>query len=222
MHSFRTPPVVRVPQGRGYRAGRCARCGLRLELCLCAELRPLRARTAVHFLMHWREQSKPSNTVRLARCLLTNSSVTLRGHPVSDGPTISQRVSGLPAGRCLLLFPSEHAIDLRSFSAVSEDEEPWQLLVPDGTWPQARRLLRKESALAQVPQVTVPLSLRRYALRRTTSPGLLSTLEAVAAALSILESDQIADQLLQKFELWQHRALASRSGGLPTEVVESP
>jgi DTW domain-containing protein YfiP len=107
----------------------------------------------------------------------------------------------------LLLFPREDACPLEM---VRDGAEAVELVVPDGTWAQTRRLVRRHTALQRLRAVTVPEGTTRYLLRRNVEPGLSCTLEAIAAALERLEGGDVAAGLLRGFEEWQRAILALR------------
>ena len=80
------------------------------------------------------------------------------------------------------------------------NERPLLLVVPDGTWRKARKLLHLNSALAALPRVCLPPGLNsRYRLRKAPAAGALATIEAIAAALELQEGRSFA-ALLRPFE----------------------
>jgi len=99
-----------------------------------------------------------------------------------------ERVRSLAAersGEVALLFPSEAEGD-----PPRPDRPPGTLLVLDGTWPQARKLLRLNPALGQLPRIGLrPRRPGNYRIRREPAAHCLSTVEAVAEVLSHLEGD---------------------------------
>ena len=54
------PAAVRVPEGR------CVRCWLRVDFCICPGIVPTQTRTQLVLIRHWREARKSSNTGRIA------------------------------------------------------------------------------------------------------------------------------------------------------------
>jgi hypothetical protein len=84
-----------------------------------------------------------------------------------------------------LLFPGAGA------SPVEAAARPRALVVIDGTWLQAERMLERNPSLAALPRLSVsPGRPSGYGdLRREPAEGHLPTLEAVALALGVLERD---------------------------------
>jgi DTW domain-containing protein YfiP len=65
------------------------------------------------------------------------------------------------------------------------------LLVPDGNWNQARRIVRRDPDARDAEPVALPPGApSRYGLRRAPREGAVSTLEAVARALGVLEGEE--------------------------------
>ncbi|MCY1433632.1 DTW domain protein [compost metagenome] len=105
-----------------------------------------------------------------------------------------------PGYRSALLFPGDQAQPLAAY-AGEQDQRPWLLVVPDGTWRKASKLLHLNPLLATLPRVTLAqVQPSRYRLRKAPADGALSTLEAVVQALNVLEAPVCFDALLKPFE----------------------
>ncbi len=209
-------PLLRV-DARGPRLGasqrtrgvaRCEGCALTPGLCLCGELPQLAVRTRVVLVMHHVELRKTTNTGRLVARMLSGAEVLIRGERDAEGTPRAP----LPPGRRLLLYPAEGARVLdRDWL---RDEEPAVLLVPDGNWTQARRAARRDVDLRDAEPVSLPEGeSTRYTLRRHPRAGGLSTLEAVARALGVLEGPEVEGALLDVFDRFVARSLAIRASG---------
>jgi DTW domain-containing protein YfiP len=189
---------------RSRRAERCAGCGLTPCLCLCAEVTPLETRTRVLLLVHRVEVHKPTNTARLSLRALANARLCVAG---SDAPPPQ-------ASRRLVLFPAPGARALEPGEGLSG--EPLELVVPDGTWTQARRIARRDPCARGGELVCLPEgAASRYDLRRNVRPGGLCTFEAVARALALLEGPALEGSLLALFDRFVERARRIRAGAAP-------
>lgn len=200
--------------GRGYRSLRCAQCGLpqacRLATgdCPCARFVALENRTRVTILAHYSELRKPTNTSKLAALLLRRCRVLSIGDPRSPhAGNPRELIQQLDAERTLLLFPSPDAEPLATLTPGA-----YELVVPDGTWAQTRRMVRRYADLQRLRAVKVDFEPTRYLLRRNAESGLLCTLEAVARALSLLDGAALGRDLETAWLDWQTRALAMRTG----------
>jgi DTW domain-containing protein YfiP len=157
--------------------------------------------------MHTAEEVLTSNTARLAAKALPNSEIRIRGRK-------DQRMSveGLvqPERTSLLLFPSPHAAELdRDF--VSSLPLPVTLIVPDGSWVQTRKFVRRDPAFAGIRQVKLPPgSPSEYRLRVQSDSNGLCTLEAVARAIGALESCEVQSRLEALLRIMVERTLISR------------
>lgn len=197
---------------RTRRLARCADCWLPVASCVCAELPRIRAATRVVIVMHHVETRRSSNTGRLAARVL-DAPILLRGLRDSDPRTRAAAPDALaPERRRLVLFPSEDARVLTPDHAAGA---PVTLVVPDGNWKQASRTLHRDEAAAGAEIVTLPPGPpSRYHLRRRPSEYALCTYEAIARALSILESPSIESAMMRALDLFVERTLALR-GGIP-------
>lgn len=168
----------------------CPRCQRPSSHCLCALIPSITNDTAVLILQHPSESGHALNTARLAALGLTNAELR-----------IGERFEDLPADDGVenyLLFPGERAIGVGELAQASG---PLRLIVPDGTWRKARKLLHLNPGLASLPRATLPEGLvSRYRLRKAPMPGALSTLEAIVTALNLLEGDDRFDALLKPFD----------------------
>jgi DTW domain-containing protein YfiP len=160
---------------------------------LCALIPRLGSRTRVLILQHPSEVNHALNTARLAALGLENAS--LRVGEVFEDLT---ELLNVPGYRTRLLFPGEGATSL---GALDDDPLPMLLVVPDGTWRKARKLLHLNPLLAALPRVMLeeaPIS--RYRLRKAPGPNALSTLEAIVHALQTLEPGTSFEALLRPFD----------------------
>ncbi|KAJ0393607.1 hypothetical protein ATCC90586_009685 [Pythium insidiosum] len=202
----------------------CQRCGRPPVVCYCAALpeQPLNLRrTRVAVLQHTREQrqrqsisSVPvlANAFDSSLCVLP---VDVDGRREDDSSSTlatartlhDQLLQQLPASAArsiLVLFPTADALPLTppTHHADERDEEPTTLLVAiDGTWTEAKKIVHHLEALWTSLQVrfvtlaTAPPSGSIYGeLRKEPMEGCVSTLEAVAEALAVLEPRDALDR----------------------------
>ncbi|WP_210643390.1 DTW domain-containing protein [Pseudomonas sp. Tri1] len=171
----------------------CPRCLRPQSHCLCTLIPNLDSRTRVLLLQHPSEVSHALNTARLAALGLNNAELVV-GEVFEDLPSLLNP----PGYRARLLFPGDEAQPLQAY--VSSDE-PLLLVVPDGTWRKARKLLHLNPLLAALPRVTLAEGgVSRYRLRKAPGPGALSTVEAIVQALQTLEAPTSFEPLLRPFE----------------------
>jgi DTW domain-containing protein YfiP len=200
---------------------RCRRCRLHTDLCACDLLAPQAIATRLVLVAHRFEGRKPTNTGHLAVACLQGARMCLRGQlGVADEP-----VTWEPTSQPIFLFPCPEARPLDEWLAAQpRAPRDVTLIVPDGTWRQAKRVRRRVTGLADIPAVRLPsIFPSHYRLRRAHAGDQLATLEAVARALGILEGPTIEAHLLRVFRtvvdrtLWSNGRIASAdvTGGIP-------
>ncbi|HEY4184455.1 MAG TPA: tRNA-uridine aminocarboxypropyltransferase, partial [Polyangia bacterium] len=161
----------------------CERCRRPTQVCYCAHVHELPTRTRVVLLQHPRERHVAVGTARMAHLVLSNSVLRL-GLDFSIDPVVTAELAASPD--TYLLFPGPNARDAASLPR----DRPITLVVLDGTWWQARKLFKLNPALAALPQVAFsPRSASAYRIRRQPAAFCLSTIEALAEVLPLLEPD---------------------------------
>ncbi len=175
----------------------CARCRRPASVCYCAHLVSLETRTRVILLQHPRERHVPIGTARLAHLCLPGSQLHV-GVDFDDDREVRAALAEDAARPAHLLFPGPSAIDL----AQAQLAGPITLVVVDGTWWQARKLLKRNAVLAALPQIRfTPRSPSNYRIRREPADHCVATVEALAQVLGALEgAPERFATLLRPFE----------------------
>ena len=159
----------------------CSRCLRPVTHCLCALIPSLDSRTRVLLLQHPSEVGHALNTARLAALGLNNAQLVV-GEVFEGLPSLLN----VPGYQARLLFPADDAQPLQAYAS---SDAPLLLVVPDGTWRKARKMLHLNPLLAALPRVTLAEGgVSRYRLRKAPGPGALSTVEAIVQALQVLEA----------------------------------
>jgi len=162
----------------------CSRCWRPLVACYCAHLTQLPTRTRVVVLQHPRERLKAIGTARIAALCLPSAEIVVGVDFTNDKRARSLLAD--PAAPAVLLYPSPDASDLN----VDPPEGPVTLVVLDGTWHHAKSLLKHNPWLQSLPKVAFqPEKPSEYRIRREPREDYVSTIEALAATLGILEGD---------------------------------
>lgn len=196
-----------VKIGKGL--NRCPDCQVPRDLCYCARIVCVENKTPVTIIMHQRERFLTSNTAVVAVRALKDSEILLRGmRDQSASKDIHFREGHVP----LVLYPSEGALaigsqELKDYLAG----RPAQLIVPDGSWRQAKRVAKREEALKDVQAVTLSEAAPSlYRLRRQVKGGRLCTFEAIARALGDLESIDLEKDLMKTLAAMDHAHAMAR------------
>lgn len=179
-------------------AGRCPGCYLPCALCLCAEVPRVGTRTGVLVIRHHKEAHKSTNTARLAALALPRCHILPYGAP------------GQPFALSVLDAPGTWIVFPDAPPPPPGAPPPERLLVLDGNWAQARRMYQR-LGLSRMPGLALPPpSADTRRLRRPPHPYGMSTVEAIAGALSVLEGEEVARPLYALHELMIDRVLAAR------------
>jgi DTW domain-containing protein YfiP len=188
---------------RGFRQARCAGCGLNPEACVCALFPRLECPLTLSVVMSRSEARSASNSARLLALWLPGVELSVRG----DEATTGSREPLLARPNTALLFPGAG----RSQPLPAGIQH---LIVPDGTWAQARRIERRWFAAAGLPRVELEGPWPSvYELRRGREG--LCTFEAAAITLGLLGDRALGTCLLARFAEWARRARLLKLGGTP-------
>ena len=169
----------------------------------------LSIQTNVSLIVHVRELILPSNTSQFAKLMLPeNAEFLVRGRLESDfdSSKVMER-----SGRPLFLYPYGDSLELNA-EFKEKYPGPYHLIVPDGNWRQAKRVYKREKAFQQALSVKLPPGIiGEYELRKAQHPEWVSTYEAMAHALGILEGEKVRDDLMAFFRLWVRTSMYNRT-----------
>jgi len=182
-------------------------CAASRLLCLCDVIPKIELSTRICLVVHHRELTRSSNTGLLAHRALVNSEMRIRG---KGREPLDLKDLLIPEYRTFLFYPSDDAVELNK-DLVGEQSTPIQLIVPDGTWRQARKLHSRHPELKHVPRVKISAANNSiFQLRAQSRPERMATLQAIAYALRIIESNLAAAQLMKLYHLKIERTLIGR------------
>jgi DTW domain-containing protein YfiP len=167
---------------------RCPRC--LFASCLCADIPVVATRTRVVIVRHHLERWRTSNTGRLAALALTNATIVEHGgaHPAP--------VEAVPRDGAWLVYPEGPP------TSAPPSPPPETLVIIDATWHQTRRMRQRLPALRGLPVLHLADSAMPAArMRESPGPGLVSTIEAIARALRLVEGAPPAAALERLFAI---------------------
>jgi len=213
----------------------CGHCALPLPACLCCHIRPTANRWPVLLLQHPQEAGQAKGSARLLRLGLAHCRLEV-GEQFDDA-LLAHWLQALapPAGggAALLLYPdadggaatapltpaclaagSAPTAPPANFSPGSPavSTTPRTLVLLDGSWRQARCLLRANPRLQSLQRWALPSPPpSRYLIRKAHRPLQRATLEAACLALGTLEGrPAFYAPLLAGFDDWV-AAVAARA-----------
>ncbi len=185
----------------------CPICAASRTQCLCEVVPRIALNTKICLVIHRKELKRTSNTGMLAVRALVNSEMRIRG----DGREALDLQDLLtPQYRTFLFFPSDDAVELDK-ELVVQERTPIQLIVPDGTWRQARKIHSRHQELKDVPRVKIatPNNLA-FQLRTQSRPEGMATLQAIAHGLGVIEGDLVGAQLMNLYHAKIERTLTAK------------
>lgn len=175
---------------------RCERCLRPVAHCLCALIPYISTRTQLLVIQHPSEHRHALNTARLLVAGIAGAHLLIAEILAEDSAWYHLLAD--PDWQTEILFPGAGTPLL---AATVDPQRPRRLVLLDGTWRKARKLMHLNPLLQRLPKVALPEGLQsRYRLRKAPQPGALSTLEAGVQALQRIEPATDFSPLLKPFE----------------------
>ncbi|MBH0092734.1 tRNA-uridine aminocarboxypropyltransferase [Pseudoalteromonas sp. SCQQ13] len=178
----------------------CNFCLFALNTCICSAVTSINNKVKVIILQHPSEEKVTKNTAKLLNLCLADCQI-IKGESNND----FAQLRDLPASSTVLLYPNEQAINLDNNDALNTLLPITHLIVIDGTWKKAYKILQLSSLLQRFQTVSFAnLPKNRYTIRKAPREDSLSTLEAVAHSLQLIEQlnpaplYNLLDELIQK------------------------
>jgi DTW domain-containing protein YfiP len=157
-------------------------------------VRPFSAPADFALIVHPDEVNSTVGTAWILRRSISNLKwIRSNGKSLDQDPNFLDLVDATETVP-LLLFPGPRALNLNQAS-----EEDWHYAVPsrrrplfivvDGTWTQARSMLRRSSILSSLPRVSFETDrLSEYGFKKQPHPSCLSSVEGVHRVIESLAS----------------------------------
>jgi len=180
---------------------------LSLRWCICDAIPQVPSTIGVHVLMHRQEQFKPSSTGTLIERAVQGAQVRVyqRGYPLQDSDFISSSAPS-SSGKLLVLHPLGEPFP--SPETLS-DFPPRRVLLLDGNWRQARKMLTAVVELGRCVRLPM-MGPSRYWLRAQHEVSYVSTAEALLGVCAALGDSAAEDRFRLHFELHVYASLLAR------------
>jgi len=155
----------------------CYTCFRPSSHCVCQDITPFDAHTTILILQHPNEWRKYYSTAKLVKQTVRNS-VLLRG-VTFDEKALTQTIASYQP---YLLYPGPSSVDCEEFELSTDN----LIIVLDGTWDEAQKIVYRNSLLHDIPRVSFrrPLA-STYRIRKPPRGGYLSTVESVGHLLTL-------------------------------------
>jgi DTW domain-containing protein YfiP len=182
----------------------CVRCLRAGSVCLCDSIRPFDTTFQVVLLQHPKERKNSIGTARFTHLTLKSSRL-IAGAEFDSNEEVNAILDD-PKNYPVTLFPGEAAANIAlerdAFLTSIPEGRRLVIFVVDGTWSQARGMLRKSSRLLALPRVSFTIDIpSQYKVRKQPSEFCLSTVEAVARLVKLLDPAAPSESLILTFAL---------------------
>jgi len=188
---------------------RCNTCARPHKTCLCDLVQVVNNACEILILQHPREEFEAKGTGRLLHLCLNRSKLVV-GEQFS-GEALTTLFGDQKTN--ILLFPPSEDSPLENQQVLSASDakrlnvdkldQGLRLVIIDGTWRKARKMLHLSPLLAALPRLQLSPRRSRYHIRKAQRAGQLSSLEAAYWALA--EMGEPHDELLLSFERFLNR-----------------
>ena len=171
-------------------SGRCYRCGVRQNTCVCEAITPIETQMRLVLLMHPKEFKKQLlGTGRMTHASLPNSEIIM-GIDFSQDRRVNELLSE-PQNFCTVLWPGENALAWSGDDSLPAQLNGRKLVVflLDGTWNCARKMYRLSHNLHELPKLALnPTKPSAFTIKQQPDVRCLSTVEATQLLFETLES----------------------------------
>ncbi len=206
------------------RAERCPACLIPKAYCVCRVTPVEHLKTRITVVIHFSDITRTTNTGKWTPVVLSNCEVLIRGQ--KESPLDMSRA--IQTGyHNLLLFPSPDSRELNP-AFLESIRKPINLIVPDGNWNQASKMVRREKQLIALPHVHLNIDKpSRYRLRTAAHDHWISTFEAISRALGVVENHDLQKRMEYFFDVAVDRVLFLKgqidrkkvTGGISREMI---
>ncbi|SBS26072.1 DTW domain protein [Marinomonas aquimarina] len=167
----------------------CAHCGYPTGQCVCHLIAPVTGDVTVWVLQDKHEAKHAKNSARLFALCYDKTRIVSFAEPEQ----LSAFMDAVDPEQALLLFPGEQALAVESLSQAKIAAIK-HLILLDGTWPKAKKMLWLEERLGCFKQGKFTHAPRsQYEIRKSPNAEALSTLEAAVYALECCGNAQISN-----------------------------
>lgn len=170
----------------------CLACFRPSAHCVCNLLKVFTAHCNILILQHPHERRKYYSTAKLVQRSIQNSRL-LRGVEF-DASRLAAELSA-KGGASYLLFPGDDSASCEDLHLELSDT----VVVLDGTWSEAGKILRRNPILQNLPKVSFKQNLvSQYKIRKQPKPTYLSTLESITQFLKLNAAGSGNEEALRK------------------------
>ncbi len=182
----------------------CSHCEKTLKTCLCGWLTSIVNPHPIAILQHPSEAKHSLGTAKIANLSLKHCELW-QGEDFQKDKLVQSWFRRYQS-KCYVIFPGVNAKPLTHLIARTNAEPSPAIdlafIFIDGTWKKARKIWYLNPWLQNLPQLTLqPIEKSQYRIRKSPFKQSLSTIEAIAQTLGVIEQNNSKYQpLLTTFE----------------------
>ncbi|SFC45983.1 tRNA-uridine aminocarboxypropyltransferase [Pseudoalteromonas denitrificans] len=186
-------------KARGAKLKRCDHCLIDINECICDGIEQAQCGLAVCMLMYHNESFKPSNTGRLIADIIPNNFAFRWDRTEPDEALLTLLKD--PQYQPIVIFPEDNVSPARIMSTIARENDKTLLLIfLDGTWREAKKMIRKSPYLDDFPVLAIsPDKMSEYKLRVAIHEHHLGTAEVAIMVLELAGEHDAAKKLDRHF-----------------------
>lgn len=207
-NDFRVKQITRLYES-------CNKCGLPTLTCICNQVNPITTKSKFWILASEREFYRPSSTGRLLKLINPDSTEIFLWERTSPPIKLLDNINTYK-GKTFILFPAED--ESSTNKTVDNPNEGNAFILIDGTWKEARKIVRKSNYLKDLPIISInPDYESNFILRRGRVEGTLCTIEAAMEILKITGEIEQQQACEKYFEMFLRHYKAGANSHFPKE-----
>lgn len=190
----------------------CEECGLPELNCICGAIQNTNTEIQFWVLSSRRELYRSSNTARLIKLINPHSTEIFLWERTKAPEELIKRIESNEY-RIFLLFPAETEDLERRRTDYMKSDNKTVFIIIDGTWKEARKILRKSAYLSAIPVVSIAIEGKsKFDLRKGADVGQFCTIEAAIEVLRLNGETDNIESFQSVFDLFLKAYKASASG----------
>lgn len=184
--------------------------------CYCQIVQPVDCAINFVILIHPIEAKRRIATGRMAHLCLKGSHL-IKGINYTDNDELKALIAD-PDYQTVILYPGKQAVNLSDLSYQQRaqnflTEKKLRILVIDGTWATARKMLNQSENLKKLPRICFsPTKPSNFRVRKQPKDFCYSTIEAIHHTLDLFHAPQVVprqhDHLLEVFDAMVEKQLS--------------
>lgn len=180
----------------------CKLCGLPANTCICSRIPILTTQAQIWILSTEKEFWRPSNTARLLKQMNPESTEIFLWERTRKPEALLNKIIDQHY-EPYLLFPAESEAERQRQVAYPISNRTPAFIIIDGTWQEARKIIRKSAYLNALPMISlIPEKASSFTLRRGVKAGNLCTLEAAMEVLKLAGEPESAAAMERVYQLF--------------------